>query len=199
MQYGSKLYIFIVCQKSLDIKIMFHEDISYHKLNFGLIICIAKNHFKSDFLNFCTLRFPNIVQTNDLFNHYCVDWCFVLQQHHHDNITYTADHLLCLLCLQLIVLHPDHAPASTCTADHAPASACTADHAPASACTADHAPASTCTADHAPASACTADHAPASACTADHAPASTCTADHAPASSLCFIALYLLSVSYPYL
>jgi len=25
--YGSKLYIFIVCQKSLDIKIKFHEDI----------------------------------------------------------------------------------------------------------------------------------------------------------------------------
>ncbi len=25
--YGSKLYIFIICQKSLDIKIMFHEDI----------------------------------------------------------------------------------------------------------------------------------------------------------------------------
>ncbi len=25
--YGSKLYIFILCQKSLDIKIMFHEDI----------------------------------------------------------------------------------------------------------------------------------------------------------------------------
>ncbi len=25
--YGSKLYIFHVCQKSLDIKIMFHEDI----------------------------------------------------------------------------------------------------------------------------------------------------------------------------
>ncbi len=27
--YGSKLYIFILCQKSLDIKIMFHEDILY--------------------------------------------------------------------------------------------------------------------------------------------------------------------------
>ncbi len=25
--YGSKLYICIICQKSLDIKIMFHEDI----------------------------------------------------------------------------------------------------------------------------------------------------------------------------
>ncbi len=25
--YGSKLYIFHLCQKSLDIKIMFHEDI----------------------------------------------------------------------------------------------------------------------------------------------------------------------------
>ncbi len=25
--YGSKLYIFILCQKSLDIKIMLHEDI----------------------------------------------------------------------------------------------------------------------------------------------------------------------------
>ncbi len=25
--YGSKLYIFLLCQKSLDIKIMFHEDI----------------------------------------------------------------------------------------------------------------------------------------------------------------------------
>ncbi len=32
--YGSNLYIFILCQKSLDIKIMFHEDIlkiSYNK------------------------------------------------------------------------------------------------------------------------------------------------------------------------
>ncbi len=29
--YGSKLYIFILCQKSLDIKIMFHEDILYRK------------------------------------------------------------------------------------------------------------------------------------------------------------------------
>ncbi len=29
--YGSKLYIFILCQKSLDIKIMFHEDITYRK------------------------------------------------------------------------------------------------------------------------------------------------------------------------
>ncbi len=28
--YGSKLYIFIICQKSLDIKIMFHEDILHH-------------------------------------------------------------------------------------------------------------------------------------------------------------------------
>ncbi len=27
--YGSKLYIFLLCQKSLDIKIMFHEDIWY--------------------------------------------------------------------------------------------------------------------------------------------------------------------------
>ncbi len=25
--YGSKLLIFMLCQKSLDIKIMFHEDI----------------------------------------------------------------------------------------------------------------------------------------------------------------------------
>ncbi len=25
--YGSKLYILLLCQKSLDIKIMFHEDI----------------------------------------------------------------------------------------------------------------------------------------------------------------------------
>ncbi len=25
--YGSKLYFFLLCQKSLDIKIMFHEDI----------------------------------------------------------------------------------------------------------------------------------------------------------------------------
>ncbi len=24
-------YIFLLCQKSLDIKIMFHEDITYHK------------------------------------------------------------------------------------------------------------------------------------------------------------------------
>ncbi len=24
--YGSKLYMFLLCQKSLDIKIMFHED-----------------------------------------------------------------------------------------------------------------------------------------------------------------------------
>ncbi len=30
-QYGSKLYIFLLCQKSLDIKIMFHEDILYRK------------------------------------------------------------------------------------------------------------------------------------------------------------------------
>jgi len=30
-KYGSKLYIFILCQKSLDIKIMFHEDILYRK------------------------------------------------------------------------------------------------------------------------------------------------------------------------
>ncbi len=29
--YGSKLYIFLLCQKSFDIKIMFHEDILYHK------------------------------------------------------------------------------------------------------------------------------------------------------------------------
>ncbi len=28
---GPKLYIFILCQKSLDIKIMFHEDILYCK------------------------------------------------------------------------------------------------------------------------------------------------------------------------
>ncbi len=35
--YGSKLYIFLLCQKSLDIKIMFHEDIStvnISKLNY---------------------------------------------------------------------------------------------------------------------------------------------------------------------
>ncbi len=35
--YGSKLYIFILCQKSLDIKIMFHEDIptvNISKLNY---------------------------------------------------------------------------------------------------------------------------------------------------------------------
>ncbi len=29
--YGSKLLIFLLCQKSLDIKIMFHEDILYCK------------------------------------------------------------------------------------------------------------------------------------------------------------------------
>ncbi len=29
--YGLKLCIFILCQKSLDIKIMFHEDITYRK------------------------------------------------------------------------------------------------------------------------------------------------------------------------
>ncbi len=29
--YEAKLYIFIICQKSLDIKIMFHEDILYCK------------------------------------------------------------------------------------------------------------------------------------------------------------------------
>ncbi len=29
--YGSKLLIFLLCQKSLDIKIMFHEDILYRK------------------------------------------------------------------------------------------------------------------------------------------------------------------------
>ncbi len=29
--YESKLYIFLLCQKSLDIKIMFHEDITYRK------------------------------------------------------------------------------------------------------------------------------------------------------------------------
>ncbi len=33
---------------------MSHEDILYiyyHKLNFWLVICIAKNNFKGDFLN----------------------------------------------------------------------------------------------------------------------------------------------------
>jgi len=29
--YESKLYSFLLCQKSLDIKIMFHEDITYRK------------------------------------------------------------------------------------------------------------------------------------------------------------------------
>ncbi len=29
--YESKLYIFLLCQKSLDIKIMMHEDILYRK------------------------------------------------------------------------------------------------------------------------------------------------------------------------
>ncbi len=29
--YESKLYFFLLCQKSLDIKIMLHEDISYRK------------------------------------------------------------------------------------------------------------------------------------------------------------------------
>ncbi len=44
--YGSKLYIFMLWQKSLDIKIMFHEDIctvNISKLNYWLVICIAKN------------------------------------------------------------------------------------------------------------------------------------------------------------
>ncbi len=43
---GSKLYIFILCQKSLDIKIMFREDIpivNISKKIFCLVICIAKN------------------------------------------------------------------------------------------------------------------------------------------------------------
>ncbi len=65
--YGSKLYIFLLCQKSLDIKIMFHEGIStinISKLNFWLLICIAKNFIWttlkmifSIFRYFCTLRF----------------------------------------------------------------------------------------------------------------------------------------------
>ncbi len=44
--YGSQLYIFILFQKSLDIKIMFHEDIptvNISKRNYWLVICIAKN------------------------------------------------------------------------------------------------------------------------------------------------------------
>ncbi len=47
-------YNLILCQKSLDIKIMFHEDIlyiSFPKMNYWLVTCIAKNIFKADFLN----------------------------------------------------------------------------------------------------------------------------------------------------
>ncbi len=52
--YESKLYILFLCQKSLDIKIMFNEDIptvNISKRNYWLVICIAKNNFKDDFLN----------------------------------------------------------------------------------------------------------------------------------------------------
>jgi len=47
--YGSKLYILFLCQKLLDIKIMFHEDIptvNISKRNYWLVICIAKNEFE---------------------------------------------------------------------------------------------------------------------------------------------------------
>ncbi len=83
--YGSKLYIFLLCQKSLDIKIMFHEDIStinVSKRNFWLVICIAKNliwttikMIFSIFRFFCILRFqiykycPNHTSMEILFIH----------------------------------------------------------------------------------------------------------------------------------
>ncbi len=39
---------------------MFHEDISYRKRNFWLVICIAKNNFKDDFLNIQIFLHPQI-------------------------------------------------------------------------------------------------------------------------------------------
>ncbi len=56
-------YNWILCQKSLDIKIMFHEDIlyiSFPKMNYWLVICIAKNIFKADFLNIQMFLHPQI-------------------------------------------------------------------------------------------------------------------------------------------
>ncbi len=61
--YGSKSYIFLVCQKSLDIKIMFN-GVNISKRNYWLLICIAKSLIWttlkvifSIFRCFCSLRF----------------------------------------------------------------------------------------------------------------------------------------------
>jgi len=40
-----------------------YTTVNISKRNYLLVICIAKNNFKDDFLNIQTLRFSNIVQT----------------------------------------------------------------------------------------------------------------------------------------
>ncbi len=84
--YGSKLYIFILWQKSLDIKIMLHEDIptvNISKRNYWLLICIAKNFIwttlkiiLSIFRFFCILRFQIYKYCP---NHTSMEILFILQ------------------------------------------------------------------------------------------------------------------------
>ncbi len=91
--YESKLSVLLLCQKSLDIKIMFHEDIlltSYHELNFWLVICIAKNliwitlkMIFSIFWFFCTLRFQISKYCPIITNHTSMQSClFSFQMMH---------------------------------------------------------------------------------------------------------------------
>ncbi len=85
--YGSKLYIFILCQKSLDIKIMLHEDIptvNISKLNYWLLICIAKNLIWTtlkmifSIFRFLCSRFLNNVQTIHQWKYNLFRWCINL-------------------------------------------------------------------------------------------------------------------------